>query len=50
MPIVILEYVGAAVVYSAAMLGAKATSTNVNSSTKDLWSIIERINKPIKLI
>ncbi|OBT86971.1 hypothetical protein VE02_04601 [Pseudogymnoascus sp. 03VT05] len=50
LPVVIPEYAGAAVVHGAAMLGAKAASTNASGNTKDLWSIMERMSKPGRLI
>ena len=45
MPVVIPQYVNAAVVHGAAMLGAKAASGGDGSLTADLWSVIERMSK-----
>ncbi|ELR07408.1 hypothetical protein VC83_07520 [Pseudogymnoascus destructans] len=50
LPVVIPEYAGAAVVHGAAMLGAKAASANASGNTEELWSIMERMSKPGKLI
>ncbi|KFY43558.1 hypothetical protein V495_03887 [Pseudogymnoascus sp. VKM F-4514 (FW-929)] len=50
MPVVIPEYAGAAVVHGAAMLGAKAASANASGNTEELWSIMERMSKPGKLV
>jgi nuclear pore complex protein Nup93 len=49
-PVVIPEYVGAAVVHGAAMLGAKAASAGIDGETESLWSIMCRMSKPGKVI
>lgn len=46
LPVVIPEYVGAAVVHGAAMLGAKAASADETGRTEDLWAIMQRMSKP----
>lgn len=46
MPVLIPEYIHAAVVHGAAMLGARAASTNSEDGIKDLWSIMNRMSKP----
>ena len=46
MPVLIPQYVHAAVVHGAAMLGAKAASADKNGKTEDLWSIMDRMSKP----
>lgn len=46
MPIVIPEYIGAAVVHGAAMLGAKAAGVDAGGKTEELWGIMERMSKP----
>ena len=46
MPVLIPRYVHAAVVHGAAMLGAKAASTDEAGNTEDLWSIMDRMSKP----
>ncbi|KAL3427612.1 fggy-family carbohydrate kinase [Phlyctema vagabunda] len=49
MPVLIPKYVHAAVVHGAAMLGAKAASSDKDGKTEDLWSIMDRMSKPGKL-
>lgn len=49
MPVLIPRYVHAAVVHGAAMLGAKAASTDKEGKTEDLWSIMDRMSKPGKI-
>lgn len=49
-PVVIPEYIGAAVVHGAAMLGAKAAGADAQGKTEDLWSIMRRMSKPGKVI
>lgn len=46
MPVVIPQYVHAAVVHGAAMLGAKAASTDKNGKSEPLWTIMDRMSKP----
>jgi len=46
MPVLIPQYVSAAVVHGAAMLGAKAASADQHGSTEPLWSIMCRMSKP----
>lgn len=46
MPVVIPLYIHAAVCHGAAMLGARAASTDVNGQTEDLWKIMDRMSKP----
>ena len=48
MPVLIPQYVHAAVVHGAAMLGAKAASadTRKDGKTEDLWDIMDRMSKP----
>ena len=50
MPVLIPRYVHAAVCHGAAMLGAKAASADKNGKTEDLWSIMDRMSKPGKII
>lgn len=50
MPIVIPEYVNAAVVHGAAMLGAKAASADKSGKTEPLWDIMDRLSKPGKAV
>ncbi|KKA31160.1 hypothetical protein TD95_002289, partial [Thielaviopsis punctulata] len=45
-PVVIPEYVNAAVVHGAAMLGAKAASANEKGETEPLWEIMKRMSRP----
>src|ERR1700712_3610709 len=49
MPVLIPRYVHAAVVHGAAMLGAKAASSDKDGNTEALWSIMDRMSKPGKL-
>ncbi|PKS12172.1 hypothetical protein jhhlp_001470 [Lomentospora prolificans] len=46
LPVVIPEYIGAAVVHGAAMLGAKAAGADDSGKTEDLWAIMRRMSKP----
>jgi len=46
MPVLIPRYVHAAVAHGAAMLGAKAASTDDKGQSEDLWSIMDRMSKP----
>ena len=46
MPVLIPQYVHAAVVHGAAMLGAKAASADKNGKTEPLWDIMDRMSKP----
>ncbi|KAI5307384.1 hypothetical protein KEM56_004037 [Ascosphaera pollenicola] len=46
MPLIIPQYVSAAVCHGAAMLGAKAASATSNGTTKDLWKIMDLMSKP----
>jgi ribulose kinase len=50
MPVLIPRYVHAAVVHGAAMLGAKAASAGKDGQTEDLWSIMDRMSKPGKMV
>jgi ribulose kinase len=50
MPVFIPEYVHAAVVHGAAMLGIKAASANEQGKTEDLWSIMNRMSKPGRVV
>lgn len=50
MPVLIPKYVHAAVVHGAAMLGAKAASSDKEGKTEDLWSIMDRMSKPGRLV
>jgi FGGY-family pentulose kinase len=49
-PVVIPRYVHAAVAHGAAMLGAKAASADKDGKTEDLWSIMDRMSKPGKMV
>lgn len=46
MPVLVPQYVHAAVVHGAAMLGAKAASADENGKTEALWDIMDRMSKP----
>lgn len=46
MPVLIPQYVHAAVVHGAAMLGAKAASADKSGKTEPLWDIMDRMSKP----
>ena len=46
MPVVVPQYVHAAVVHGAAMLGAKAASADPQGRTEPLWAIMDRMSKP----
>jgi FGGY-family pentulose kinase len=50
MPVVIPQYVHAAVVHGAAMLGAKAASADQDGKTEPLWDIMDRMSKPGKVV
>ncbi|OJD40011.1 fggy-family carbohydrate kinase [Diplodia corticola] len=50
MPVLIPRYVHAAVVHGAAMLGAKAASTDKEGKSTPLWEIMDRYSKPGKAI
>ncbi|KLU89714.1 hypothetical protein MAPG_08683 [Magnaporthiopsis poae ATCC 64411] len=54
MPVLVPRYVNAAVVHGAAMLGAKAASAGrdgmADGATEDLWSIMDRMSKPGRLV
>ncbi|KAI1269815.1 Nup93/Nic96-domain-containing protein [Xylariaceae sp. FL1019] len=50
MPVLIPRYVHAAVVHGAAMLGAKAASSDAEGNTENLWSIMDRMSKPGRLV
>ena len=50
MPVLIPEYVHAAVVHGAAMLGAKAASTDEHGNSEPLWTIMDRMSKPGKAV
>ena len=50
MPVLIPQYVHAAVAHGAAMLGAKAASADENGKTEDLWDIMDRMSKPGKAV
>ncbi|KAL8751148.1 MAG: hypothetical protein Q9199_006620 [Rusavskia elegans] len=50
MPVLIPQYVHAAVVHGAAMLGAKAASADRNGKTEPLWDIMDRMSKPGKTV
>lgn len=46
MPVLIPQYVHAAVVHGAAMLGAKAASADTDGRTESLWAIMDRMSRP----
>ncbi|KAI1105039.1 Nup93/Nic96-domain-containing protein [Jackrogersella minutella] len=50
MPVLIPRYVHAAVVHGAAMLGAKAGSADADGKTENLWTIMDRMSKPGRLV
>jgi FGGY-family pentulose kinase len=50
MPVLIPRYVHAAVVHGAAMLGAKAASTDKDGNSEPLWDIMDRYSKPGKTV
>ena len=50
MPVLIPQYVHAAVVHGAAMLGAKAASADKEGKTEALWDIMDRMSKPGKAV
>ncbi|KAJ6018078.1 sugar kinase [Penicillium sp. IBT 35674x] len=50
MPVVIPRYIHAAVCHGAAMLGAKAASTDQDGKTESLWVIMDRMSKPGKKV
>jgi ribulose kinase len=45
MPVVIPQYVNAAVVHGAALLGAKAGRAHKTGGKESLWSIMRQMNK-----
>ncbi|KAI9793143.1 MAG: hypothetical protein M1833_000828 [Piccolia ochrophora] len=49
-PVVIPEYINAAVAHGAAMLGAKAATADKDGKTEGLWSIMDRMSKPGKVV
>ncbi|KAI0882417.1 Nup93/Nic96-domain-containing protein [Annulohypoxylon maeteangense] len=49
-PVLIPRYVHAAVVHGAAMLGAKAASEDNDGKTENLWTIMDRMSKPGRLV
>ncbi|KAI9820331.1 MAG: hypothetical protein M1827_005953 [Pycnora praestabilis] len=49
-PVLIPRYVHAAVAHGAAMLGAKAASSDKSGKTEDLWNIMDRMSKPGKAV
>ncbi|OCK85835.1 Pentulose kinase [Lepidopterella palustris CBS 459.81] len=50
MPVLIPRYVHAAVVHGAAMLGAKAASTDKDGQSEPLWNIMDRFSKAGKMV
>ena len=50
MPVLIPQYVHAAVVHGAAMLGAKAASADKNGKTTPLWEIMDKMSKPGRVV
>jgi FGGY-family pentulose kinase len=50
MPVLIPRYVHAAVVHGAAMLGAKAASTDKDGNSEPLWDIMDRYSKAGKMV
>lgn len=50
MPVLVPRYVNAAVVHGAAMLGAKAASTDDKGNSEPLWDIMDRMSKPGKTV
>lgn len=46
MPVIIPQYVHAAVVHGAAMLAAKAASADQDGKTEPLWDVMSRMSKP----
>lgn len=50
MPVLIPQYVHAAVVHGAAMLGAKAASADKDGNSEPLWDIMDRMSKPGKAV
>ena len=50
MPVLIPQYVHAAVCHGAAMLGAKAASADKDGKTEPLWEIMDRMSKPGKAV
>lgn len=50
MPVLIPRYVHAAVVHGAAMLGARAASTDKDGNSEPLWDIMDRLSKPGKAV
>lgn len=50
LPVSIPRYIDAAVVLGAAMLGAKAASVNDKGETESLWTIMDRMSKPGRIV
>ncbi|MCJ1459722.1 hypothetical protein MMC28_010101 [Mycoblastus sanguinarius] len=50
MPVLIPQYVHAAVVHGAAILGAKAASADREGKTEPLWDLMDRMSKPGRAI
>ena len=50
MPVLVPEYVHAAVVHGAAMLGAKAASADASGETEPLWNIMSRMSRPATVV
>ncbi|KAI9843499.1 MAG: hypothetical protein M1838_002600 [Thelocarpon superellum] len=50
MPVIIPKYVHAAVAQGAAMLAAKAATSDKEGQTEKLWSIMDRMSKPGKVV
>lgn len=50
LPVVIPQYIDAAVVLGSAMLGAKAASADESGKSSSLWDIMKRLSKPGKLL
>lgn len=50
MPVIVPRYIHAAVCHGAAMLGAKAASSDSEGRTEDLWDIMDRMSKPGKKV
>jgi FGGY-family pentulose kinase len=49
-PVIIPKYVHAAVAHGAAMLGAKAATVDAKGKTEELWSIMDRMSKPGRVV
>ena len=50
MPVLIPQYVHAAVVHGAAMLAAKAASADKDGNTEPLWNIMDQMSKPGRVV